>query len=231
LFLLVTWGIVRGVRRQPERIESSVRKWLTYIALVIAASTVIGDIVTFLAYLLRGDLDTRFVLKVVTVLVIAGGVFAYYLDSLRRESVSSGRNRSFAIAALAVVTFGIVIGFAQIGSPAAQRSASEDARRLFDLSSVARALHGRWLSRGQRDFVLPSTIEDLNTGLGGAGIVDPMSGRTYGYVPSPGTAYRLCAEFSRPSPADAPSQWRHRAGSVCFSLDASASVDAVQRQW
>ncbi len=231
LFLLVSWGIVRGVRRQPERIESSVRKWLTYIALVITASAMIGDVVTFLAYFLRGDLDTRFALKVVTVLAIAGGVFAYYLDSLRRESVSSGRNRSFAIAALAVVSFGIVVGFVQIGSPAALRSASEDARRLFDLSSVARALHGRWLSRGQRDFMLPSTIEDLKTGLGGASIVDPMSGRTYGYAPSPGTAYRLCAEFSRPSPADVPVQWRHQAGSVCFSLDASASVDTVQRQW
>src|SRR5580658_10793823 len=69
LFLLVTWWIVRGVQRQPERLESPVRKWLTYVALVITASTVIGDIVTFLAYFLRGDLDVRFVLKVTTVLV------------------------------------------------------------------------------------------------------------------------------------------------------------------
>jgi hypothetical protein len=26
LFLLVTWGILRGAQRQPERLESSVRK-------------------------------------------------------------------------------------------------------------------------------------------------------------------------------------------------------------
>src|SRR5580704_2026910 len=66
VFLLVTWLIVRGVQRQPERLESPVRKWLTYIGLVATASTMIGDVVTFLAYLLRGDLDARFVLKVVT---------------------------------------------------------------------------------------------------------------------------------------------------------------------
>lgn len=101
VFLLVTWWIVRAVRRQPERLESSVRKWLTYIALVITASTMIGDVATFLAYFLRGDLDARFILKVVTVLVIAGGVFAYYLDSLHRDWVSSARDRFFAIAALA----------------------------------------------------------------------------------------------------------------------------------
>lgn len=105
LFLLVTWGIMRGIRRQPERLESPVRKWLTYLTLVITASTMIGDVVTFLAYLLRGDLDTRFAFKVLTVLVIAGGVFVYYLDSLRRDKVSSNRNVVFALAALAAVIF------------------------------------------------------------------------------------------------------------------------------
>jgi membrane protein YqaA with SNARE-associated domain len=232
VFLLVTWEIVRGVRRQPERLESPVRKWLTYIALVITASTVIGDVVTFLAYFLRGDLDTRFVLKVVTVPVIAGGVFAYYLDSLRRDRVSSARNRSFALAAAAMVGFGVVVGFLQIGSPAVQRSASEDTRRLSDLSSLAQLLHGRWLTRGQKDFVLPTTIRDLQrTGLAGAGLVDPVNGRTYGYAPLQGTAYRLCAEFSRPSTPDVPGEWRHPAGTACFALDASENVDMVQRQW
>jgi hypothetical protein len=232
LFLLVTWGIVRGVQRQPERLESSARKWLTYIALVITAGTMIGDVVTFLAYFLRGDLDTRFVLKVVTVLAIAGGVFAYYLDSLRRDRISSVRNRSFAIAALAMVGFGIVVGFVQIGSPTVQRWASEDARRLFDLSSLAQSLHNRWLTRGQKIFVLPTTIQDLQrTGRGGASIVDPMNGRIYEYTPMQGTTYRLCAEFSRPSPSDVPAEWRHLAGPVCFTLDAGDNVNMVQRQW
>lgn len=55
-------------------------KWLTYIAVVITAGTMIGDVVTFLAFFLRGDLNARFVLKVAPVLVIAGGVFAHDLD-------------------------------------------------------------------------------------------------------------------------------------------------------
>jgi len=230
VFLLVTWRIVRDVRRQPERLESSVRKWLTYIAVVITASTMIGDVVTFLAYFLRGDLDTRFVLKVVTVLVIAGGVFAYYLDSLHRDWVSSARNRLFAIAALAVVGLGVVVGFGQIGSPVLQRASSEDARRLFDLSSVAQALHGRWLARGQNEFLLPTTIQDLQrTGLAGGAIVDPVSHQPYEYTPLVGTTYRLCASFARPSQSGVPGQWRHEVGHSCFSLDASEQVEFVQR--
>jgi hypothetical protein len=79
IYLLTMRILLHGVREQPERLESGVRKWLTYIALLIAAGTVIGDLVTFLTYFLRGDLTTHFLLKVLTVLVIAAGVFAYYL--------------------------------------------------------------------------------------------------------------------------------------------------------
>jgi hypothetical protein len=230
LFLLVTWWIVRGVQRQPEGLESPVRKWLTYIALVITASTMIGDVVTFLAYLLQGDLDVRFVLKTVTVLVIAGGVFAYYLDSLRADRLASSRNRLYAIVAIVIVGFGVIVGFAQIGSPGVQRSVSEDARRLFDLSSLAQGVHMRWLSRGQKDFVLPATIQDLQATTGRAvGIIDPVNGQVYEYAPSQGSAYRLCATFSLPRETDLPAQWRHPAGRACFTLDASDNVQIVPR--
>lgn len=233
IFLLVSRGTVKGIQRQPERLESPVRKWLTYIALVITASTVIGDVVAFLAYLLRGDLNIRFALKAVTVFVIAGGVFAYYLDSLRSDRLSSARNRAFAGAALAIVGFGLFVGFIQIGSPAAQRSELEDARRLFDLSSLAQGMHNRWQARGQKEFVLPATIQDLPMAgvAAGSGIVDPVSGRAYGYTPMHGTAYRLCATFSLSRSADIPRQWRHPAGSHCFALDASEEVTMTPRQW
>ena len=233
LYLLVTWGIVRSADRQPEHLDSPVRKWLTYLALVITASTMIGDFVTFLAYFLRGDLDMRFVLKVLTVLVIAGGVFAYYLDSLRRDRLSPARNRAFAIAALTVVGFGMVVGFLQVGSPAVQRSGSQDARRLYDLSSLAQTLHRSWLNRGQRDFTLPGTIQDLQKMVvgGDARIVDPVGGRPYEYAPMRGTAYRLCATFTRPSPADLPPQWQHPAGVTCFALDATENIYIVPRPY
>jgi hypothetical protein len=86
IFLLVMRTILRDLNRTPEKAESGVRKWLTYIALLIAAGVVMGDLITFLAYFLRGELTTRFLLKVLTVIAIAGGVFWYYLGFLRRGS-------------------------------------------------------------------------------------------------------------------------------------------------
>jgi len=68
-----------------------VRKWLTYLALLVAAGVVVGDVITFLAYFLRGDLSARFVCKIAVVLVIAGGVFWYYFGALQRETREKGR--------------------------------------------------------------------------------------------------------------------------------------------
>jgi len=83
LYLFVMRVILSETRRAPEKLESSVRKWLTYIALLIAAGVIIGDVVTFLAFYLRGELHSRFITKVAVVLLISGGVFWYYLGSLQ----------------------------------------------------------------------------------------------------------------------------------------------------
>jgi len=84
VYLLVMRFILREVEKNPEKIESAVRKWLTYIALLITAGIVIGDLITFLAYFLRGELTARFVLKALTVIAIAGSIFWYYLGFLKR---------------------------------------------------------------------------------------------------------------------------------------------------
>jgi Domain of unknown function (DUF5671) len=83
VYLIVMAYIVRTVEAHPEKRDSPVRKWLTYLALLIAAGIVVGDLISFLTYFLRGELTARFVSKVAAVLVIAGGVFWYYTGSLK----------------------------------------------------------------------------------------------------------------------------------------------------
>src|SRR5882762_3100129 len=89
VYLLVTRSILRESRLHPEKLESSVRKWLTYIALLIAAGIVVGDLIAFLTFFLRGEVTARFFAKAATVLLLAGGVFWYYFGSLRKADVIS----------------------------------------------------------------------------------------------------------------------------------------------
>jgi hypothetical protein len=44
-------------------------------------------LITFLTFFLRGELTSRFVAKVAVVLVIAGGVYWYYVGSLQKGAL------------------------------------------------------------------------------------------------------------------------------------------------
>ncbi len=89
IFVIVHNLIARSLRRQPESYESGVRKWLTYIALVLAALVVLSDGVWFVNAFLRGELTTRFILDELVLLALGGGVFGYYLATISpRERVA-----------------------------------------------------------------------------------------------------------------------------------------------
>lgn len=85
VFVFVSHRISRSVRKDPTKRASGVRKWLTYATLFVAASVLVGDVTTLVFNVLGGELTIRFILKVVTVGVIAGVVFGYYLWDLRQE--------------------------------------------------------------------------------------------------------------------------------------------------
>lgn len=85
VYLWLSSLIAKSIRRDPDRRASKVRKWLTYMTLFIAAGVIIGDLITLLFNLLGGELTVRFTLKVLTVLLIAGLIFGYYLWDLRQE--------------------------------------------------------------------------------------------------------------------------------------------------
>lgn len=85
VFLFTAHRVHRMLATDPTKQGSPVRKWLTYVALFIAASVVIGDVVTLVSYALGGELTARFLLKVATVAIIAGSIFLYYLRDLGRD--------------------------------------------------------------------------------------------------------------------------------------------------
>ena len=85
VFLFVARHLGRELARNPVKRLSPVRRWLTYLTLFVAATVLIGDMITLVYNVLGGELTARFALKVLIVAVIAGTVFGYYLLDLRRE--------------------------------------------------------------------------------------------------------------------------------------------------
>lgn len=78
----------KAISKDADKRSSKIRKWLTYITLFIAAGVIIGDLIALLFNLLGGELSLRFILKVLSVLLIAGLIFGYYLWDLRQDEKS-----------------------------------------------------------------------------------------------------------------------------------------------
>ncbi len=145
IYLLVTRLTVREAIDHPERLQSGVRKWLTYLALLGTAGTMICDLIWFLDYLLTGEITLRFVLKAATVLIIAAAIFSYYLGSLKwNRSTNASRARFqtllFAGGSAVAVIAAFCIGLGVAGTPSQQRQIEADAKRVEDLRALAMAI-------------------------------------------------------------------------------------------
>jgi hypothetical protein len=220
IYLLLSRALVRDIRNHPEKLASAVRKWLTYLALVIAASIFIGDLITALTYLLRGEITSRFILKALVVLILSGGVLFYYFGGLREPGDGApkrGFSRDALMAALSaiLVLAGLALGFGFTGPPKTQRTQRADSKRTQDLFMLSQQINVHWNTTKQK---LPEHLDELQ----GVVFADPVTRSAYGYRPKENNKYQLCATFSGVSPQDGQSSvWAHPSGYYCFSFDAS----------
>ncbi|MCC7357192.1 hypothetical protein IT408_01670 [Candidatus Uhrbacteria bacterium] len=83
LYLWISSILAKSNKRDSDKRNSKVRKWLTYITLFAAAGVIIGDTISIVFAFLQGDLTLRFVMKVFTIAGISGSIFGWYLLDLR----------------------------------------------------------------------------------------------------------------------------------------------------
>lgn len=89
VFLFVHSLIQRDLRNRPDLYYSGVRRWLTYLALVIASIVVLGDAAWVVEALIKGELTLKFILDSLVLLVIGGGVFLYYLRTMEPPAAAA----------------------------------------------------------------------------------------------------------------------------------------------
>ena len=91
VFLFAAWKTGKEVAADPTRRNSAIRKWLTYITLLVAAAAIVTDGITLIYNVLSGELSVRFILKVLVVAVIASAGFGYYTWSIRADDAALAR--------------------------------------------------------------------------------------------------------------------------------------------
>lgn len=226
LFLYTARALARSAARDPAKQLSKVRKWLTYLTLFLAAGTLVGDCTALVFNLLGGELTLRFILKVLIVGTLAGGIFGHYLGELRREEQEGhpGQQtggRLFTWVASGAVVLALIGSFLVLDSPSQERVRRLDARRVENLRMLAGAVDLHW-SRGG---TLPEALDALAQEQGFAPqVADPETGRPYEYRPLGPSTYELCAQFDRGTEEEGLARpgdfWSHGAGRQCFQLEA-----------
>lgn len=226
LYLVLTWLLQRDYVAMPEKRGLGIHRWLIYVTLFVAAAAMLIDLVVLLYHFLEGlEITVGFLLKVLSVLVVAGLVFGYYIMDLR-DRTSRSANRTFAIASIAIVIASIVAGFAIIGSPQTQRMARIDGNRVNDLQMIQSQI----LFHYQQKQTVPNTLVELSDDISGfVAPTDPETDAAYVYEKLSDTSFRLCADFAlaadgensqAPYPAEfylgRNENWQHGEGRHCF---------------
>ena len=235
LFVLLSTLLDRSTEHAPDGRLHPTRRWLTYLTLFLAAAIMMGDVITLLYYFLAGDMTTRFVLKVVVLLVIAQVVFSYYFLSPRSATKDQPTHylRQFLVAAALVIVAGSLgLGFTMAGSPFTARLQRLDEKRVNDLRGIHRVIQQMVtkVEYGSVKFVqpLPKSLEEVaeyqRTRESGAALdlSDPTTGEKYDYRATGEKTYELCAtfEFARDRKYDL--FWNHPAGRHCFKFNAES---------
>ncbi len=199
IFLVVSHFWTKLVEGKLGRIDLTIKKWMLYLIVFLASIAITVDLITLVRYFVEGEITTRFILKVVTTLVVALLVGLYYLSELRNENNKKlVRIVCAAIASLFVVV-AIVTGFMTIGSPAKQRLLRFDERRIQDLQSI----QGQVVTYWQQKEILPENLAALASPLTGYSVpVEPEfeSGKQYEYYVKGDLTFELCATFALPMP-------------------------------
>ena len=226
LFLYTARALARSAAGDPAKQRSKVRKWLTYLTLFLAAGALVGDCTVLVYNLLSGELGLRFVLKVLVVGAIAGGIFAHYLRDLRRDEQEShpapqAAGQLFTWVASGAVVLALGGSFLLLDAPAQERVRRLDGQRVENLRMLASAVDLYWSRRG----VLPEALDSLAQEQGFAPqAADPATGHPYEYRILGADAYELCAAFERGSEEEGLAYpgdfWSHGAGRHCFQLRA-----------
>lgn len=228
-FLILMRFIRNDIAAVPEKSNLWVRRWVLFLTVFIAGATIVGDLITLVNTFLGGDVTTRFILKVLVVLLVAGAGFMHFLaDIWGYWTQNPGKAKLIGYAAGVAVLASVIGGFFVIGSPNQVRLMRFDDQKVSDLTSIQYEIVNYWQTKSK----LPAALADLSDPLRGFVVPkDPQTGDEYGYrVTKSPYSFELCADFNtdgatrtigvKPIEPTAVSlensNWTHQAGRTCF---------------
>lgn len=223
IFYISSRQIYRSLYKGTLSAESGVRKWLTYLIILVAIIVMIGWLIAILNEFLGGELSTRFVLKALTALVISGIIFSFYLYDIKREQVANRPDkviRIYFFASLAIILGVLTAAFLVIDSPAESRDKKIDQNIINHYYSIDSAINS-YVSTYDK---MPESLEALKNEynyLTEEQLKNPLNNEYYQYRVLAEREYELCTNFKASNKDNEgmfrDNRWLHDAGYQCIS--------------
>ena len=199
LYVWALWFWFRSFRGSKDLEESRLSKWLTYIVLLIASVTVIGDLITVIYNFLSGEFGARFLLKALVILVISVFIFIFYF--LERKKIQYKKDVSptlftvLLILASLIAVSAVILGFVAGGTPFEARLRKFDLERTRNLQELSSCVSA-FAYDNER---LPVSLDELKNNARYnycSRIADPETKKEYGYSVISKNEFNLCGEFN-----------------------------------
>ena len=233
ILFVLEWLIKKDIKSIPEKAEIWIRRWRIFTTLFLTGAVIAGDLVVLINTYLNGEISSRFVFKVLAIIIILGVVFAYYI--LEKINPYSKGKTVLSYVGLTIVVASIIVGFITVGSPTKQRNIRFDNQRISDLQTIQSNVVSSWQQKGK----LPAKLSDLNDALYGISIPnDPEDSSDYVYNIKGDKSFEVCAKFalksedtkgkgtygtgysydtSYPIYTGDTTNWKHESGLSCFT--------------
>ena len=225
IFYIMSYLINKGLRNGDLDKDAGVRRWLTYFIILVSSLIILGVFIGVMNSFLSGDVTTSFILKMLSMIVIASLVFSFYFYDIKRDDVKESNKviLIFFFATAVLVLSAFISAWFFIESPKMARAEKFDQQLISNIYSLENAVNAYY----EKTKSLPENVEQLKNNtdlyLNNEAFNDPETGRLIDYKKTSDKTFEFCAEFRTDSfennnnrAYSGPMGKNHRAGYQCI---------------
>ena len=196
IFYFMSYLIRRGLTKQELKIDSGIRRWLTYFILFVSAVIILGVFIGVINSFLAGELTARFILKALAILIISALVFAFYFYDIKKTEIIKKDKivKLFCGLSLLLVITAFTAVWFFIESPKVARDRRLDQILMQNIYQLESAVNSYY----EHTEMLPLSLSDLDNVdiyYDKKALFDPETGRAIDYNLLSTESFELCATF------------------------------------
>jgi len=167
------------VRKSQKAMDSWMQKFTAGSVLLVAGIVAISTLAVLVYNFISGEIGLRLSVQLAVVLLVSGGIAAYYQLHFRENVKRIALIKKFYLVKVVGVTLvAIVAGFMVTGGPAGARAERFDDRRLSDLSNMQWQIQSYF----EENRTMPAKLLDLHDATRGYALpADPRTKAAYEY--------------------------------------------------